>query len=74
MKAIILDWSGTAADAHVIAPAISFCRVFEKYGVPITMEEARFPMGLRLVQYFRVHFVMLHNSLAVLLVKKSYNP
>ena len=49
MKAVILDWSGTTADAHVIAPAISFCKVFEKHGVPITMEEARLPMGLRLV-------------------------
>lgn len=47
IKAVILDWSGTTADAHVIAPARVFVDVFEKHGVPITMEEARKPMGLR---------------------------
>ena len=47
VKAVILDWSGTTADAHVIAPARVFVDVFEKHGVPITMEEARKPMGLR---------------------------
>jgi len=47
LKAAILDWSGTTADAHVLAPAVSFVEVFEKHGVPITMEEARKPMGLR---------------------------
>ena len=47
LKAVILDWSGTTADKYVIAPAEVFCRVFEKHGVPISMKEARFPMGLR---------------------------
>jgi len=31
----------------VIAPAYAFVEVFEKFKVPITMEEARVPMGLR---------------------------
>ena len=59
----VLDWSGTTADAFVIAPAYAFVEVFEKYKasctefqvaqfnavaqVPISMEEARLPMGLR---------------------------
>jgi len=47
VSAVILDWSGTTADAHVLAPAVVFARVFEKHGVPISMEEARGPMGLR---------------------------
>jgi len=47
IKCVILDWSGTTADAHVLAPAVAFCEVFEKHGVPITMEESRGPMGLR---------------------------
>lgn len=47
VTAIILDWSGTTADAHVIAPSIVFAEVFEKAGCPITMEEAREPMGIR---------------------------
>ncbi len=47
VQAVILDWSGTLADAYVIAPAVVFVEVFEKQGVPISMEEARGPMGLR---------------------------
>jgi len=47
LKACILDWSGTTADMHVIAPAVVFYDVFHKHGVPITMAEARKPMGLR---------------------------
>ncbi len=47
VKALVLDWSGTLADAYVIAPAVVFVEVFEEQGVPISMEEARGPMGLR---------------------------
>jgi len=47
IKAAILDWSGTLADAYVIAPAVVFVEVFKNQGVEISMEEARGPMGLR---------------------------
>lgn len=47
VKALVLDWSGTTADAYVIAPAVVFVEVFKNQGVEITMEEARGPMGLR---------------------------
>ena len=47
VKALVLDWSGTTADAYVIAPAVVFAEVFEKEGVSISMKEARGPMGLR---------------------------
>jgi len=47
LKACILDWSGTTADQHVLAPAVVFVEVFKKHGVEITMQEARLPMGLR---------------------------
>lgn len=47
VKGVILDWSGTTADKYVIAPAVVFVEVFKKHGVPITMKEAREPMGLR---------------------------
>ena len=47
VKAVILDWSGTTADAYVIAPATVFVAVFHKHGVEISMPEARGPMGLR---------------------------
>ena len=47
VQALILDWSGTTADAYVLAPAVVFVEVFKKAGVEITMTEARGPMGLR---------------------------
>jgi len=47
VKAVILDWSGTTADAYVLAPAVVFVEVFKKHGVDISMAEARGPMGLR---------------------------
>ena len=47
VKALILDWSGTTADAYVLAPAVVFVDVFKKHGVEVSMAEARGPMGLR---------------------------
>lgn len=47
LKSIILDWSGTTCDPHVIAPAVVFVDVFQRKGVNISMAEAREPMGLR---------------------------
>jgi len=47
VKAVILDWSGTTADAYVIAPAVVFVEVFKRQEVEISMTEARGPMGLR---------------------------
>ena len=47
VQALVLDWSGTIADAYVIAPAVVFVEVFRNQGVEISMEEARGPMGLR---------------------------
>ena len=47
VKAVILDWSGTTADAYVLAPAVVFVDVFKRHGVEISMAEARGPMGLR---------------------------
>ena len=47
LKGAILDFSGTTVDPYVIAPAQVFCDVFKKHGVPISMKEAREPMGLR---------------------------
>ncbi|MBS0614801.1 MAG: phosphonoacetaldehyde hydrolase [Proteobacteria bacterium] len=44
---VMLDCSGTTMDRYVDAPAIVFVEVFSKYGLDITMDEARRPMGLR---------------------------
>jgi len=47
LKACLLDWSGTVADKYVLAPVVVFVEIFKKYKVPISMTEARAPMGLR---------------------------
>jgi phosphonoacetaldehyde hydrolase len=51
IQAVMLDWAGTVMDFGCIAPAIVFVEVFKRHGVPITMEEARAPMGV----HKRVH-------------------
>lgn len=45
IQAVILDWAGTTTDYGCIAPAVVYVQIFEQAGVPITMEEARRPMG-----------------------------
>ena len=47
VQALLLDWSGTTADAYVVAPAVVFVEVFKRQNVEISMAEARGPMGLR---------------------------
>ena len=46
LKAIVLDWAGTTVDYGCYAPAVVFIEVFKRRGVPITIEEARAPMGM----------------------------
>jgi len=45
IKLVCLDWAGTTMDFGCMAPAVVFCAVFEQEGVPISIEEARIPMG-----------------------------
>src|SRR3970040_2376708 len=45
VQAALLDWAGTTTDFGCMAPAVVFVKVFERAGVPITMDEARAPMG-----------------------------
>jgi phosphonoacetaldehyde hydrolase len=45
IEAVLLDWAGTTMDFGCVAPAVVFVEVFRRRQVPITMEEARAPMG-----------------------------
>src|SRR5512141_999213 len=45
IQAVLLDWAGTTMDFGCMAPAVVFVEVFKRQGVPISMEEARAPMG-----------------------------
>jgi phosphonoacetaldehyde hydrolase len=46
IKAVILDWAGTAVDYGSFAPTAVFLRLFEEEGVKISVEDARSGMGL----------------------------
>src|SRR2546426_8754698 len=45
IEAVMLDWAGTTMDFGCMAPAVVFVQVYEHQKVPITMDEARAPMG-----------------------------
>jgi len=45
IQAVLLDWAGTTMDHGCMAPAVVFIEVYKRQNVPITMEEARAPMG-----------------------------
>lgn len=46
LAAVVFDWAGTLVDFGARAPVESFIRLFERYGVKLSAEEARAPMGL----------------------------
>jgi len=45
LQAVILDWAGTTMDYGCYAPAVVFVDVYRRKGVPISIAEARVPMG-----------------------------
>lgn len=46
LRAVVLDWAGTMVDHGSKAPMGAFQRAFAQFGVEITIEEARGPMGM----------------------------
>ena len=46
LKAVVLDWAGTTVDHGCMAPVATFMQAFAETGVPITVAEARAPMGM----------------------------
>lgn len=46
MKAVIFDWAGTVVDFGSLAPMGAFVETFAEFGVAISIEEARGPMGM----------------------------
>lgn len=53
LKAVILDWAGTSVDFGSFAPTAVFLRLFEERGVPISIDQARAPMGLMKKDHLR---------------------
>ena len=46
LKAVVFDWAGTVVDHGSLAPMGVFVETFGEFGVEITIEEARVPMGM----------------------------
>ena len=46
LKAVILDWAGTVVDFGSRAPMGAFVRAFKEFGVDISIDDARGPMGM----------------------------
>ena len=46
VKSVVFDWAGTMVDHGSLAPMGVFVETFRRFGVEITVEEARGPMGM----------------------------
>jgi phosphonoacetaldehyde hydrolase len=46
VRAVVFDWAGTTVDHGSLAPMGVFVKAFARFGVEITIEEARGPMGM----------------------------
>lgn len=54
----IFDWAGTVLDFGCMAPVDAFRQVFEEAGVPISVGEARLPMGAAKREHIAVILAM----------------
>ena len=46
VKAVVFDWAGTMIDFGSLAPMGAFVRSFAQFDIPLTIAQARGPMGL----------------------------
>lgn len=46
LQAVIFDWAGTLVDFGSLAPTQIFVEAFSSFGIHLTLEQARGPMGL----------------------------
>lgn len=50
---VVFDWAGTVIDFGCCAPAGAFVQAFAEAGIPVSMAEARAPMGLHKKDHIR---------------------
>ncbi len=46
IEGVIFDWAGTTVDDGCFAPVQAFIEIFRAYGIEVSMEETRKPMGM----------------------------
>jgi phosphonoacetaldehyde hydrolase len=54
IRLVVFDWAGTVMDFGCFAPLSAFREVFAELGVPVSVAEARGPMGLHKKEHIRV--------------------
>ena len=52
-KAAIFDWAGTTVDFGSFAPMGAFVKAFEAFGISVTIDQAREPMGAPKLDHIR---------------------
>lgn len=58
IEAVIFDWAGTTVDYGCFAPVQAFREAFGQFGIPVTMEETRKPMGMLKKDHIRTMLKM----------------
>ncbi len=53
VKAVVLDWAGTAVDYGCMGPAAVFVEVFKEQGITVSVQEARLFMGIEKKEHIR---------------------
>ena len=53
VRAVIFDWAGTMIDFGSRAPMGAFVEVFRRFGIDLTIDQARGPMGLPKLDHIR---------------------
>jgi phosphonoacetaldehyde hydrolase len=53
LRAVVLDWAGTTQDFGSLAPVGAFVEVFARFGIPISVAQARGPMGIYKLDHIR---------------------
>lgn len=53
VKAVVLDWAGTAVDHGCMGPAAVFVEVFREQGIEVSVQEARQFMGIEKKEHIR---------------------
>ncbi len=58
LKAVVLDWAGTTVDFGSRAPVLAVMEAFRRIDVPVSVAEARRPMGMAKRDHLRVMLEM----------------
>lgn len=68
IEAVIFDWAGTTVDYGCFAPVRAFEEAFRSFGIEVTMDEVRKPMGM--LKWDHIKTMLSMNRIHDLWVKK----